>query len=81
MTAVAELKAAGNDALLTILQAASGQMLAVLCCCLCHVIPWGGLLCLRVGNCGLAKAKVDSHGLDFEYLTLMKLVFCFSVLL
>lgn len=57
-------------------------MLGVLCCCLCHVIPrggGGGLLCLRVGNCGLAKAKVDSHALDFGYLTLMKLVFCFSV--
>lgn len=46
------------------------------------LFPWvveGGLLCLRGGNCGLAKAKVDSHALDFGYLTLMKLVFCFSV--
>lgn len=78
----AGVKAAGNDALLTILRAASGQMLGVLlCCCLCHVIPLGGggLLRLSIGNCGLAKAKVDSHALDFGYLTLMKLGFCFSV--
>lgn len=47
-----------------------------------HVIPLSGLLCPSGRNCGLARAKVDSHAFDFGHLTLMKLgsFFCLFVM-